>query len=87
MSAGVFAGRMPPPAHEVHRIGTLAVGLWRRGSWRGAGEPAGFYELKGVLEGLCAALGVEPVLAPASEPFLHPGRGAAIEINGPAAAG
>ena len=85
VSAGVFAGRIPPPVHEVHRIGTLAVGSLAPASWRGAGEPAGFYELKGVLEGLCAALGVEPVLAPASEPFLHPGRAAAIEIGGRAA--
>jgi phenylalanyl-tRNA synthetase beta chain len=82
VSAGVFAGRMAPPVHEVHRIGALAVGSLTPASWRGAGEAAGFYELKGVLEGVCAALGVAPVLAPARQPFLHPGRAAGVEIGG-----
>jgi phenylalanyl-tRNA synthetase beta chain len=82
VSAGVFAGRMPPPAHEVHRIGALAVGPLAPASWRRSDDAAGFYELKGVLERLGATLGVEPTLVPARQPFLHPGRAARIEIAG-----
>ena len=77
VSAGVFAGRIPPPVHEVHRIGALAVGSLAPASWRGAGEPAGFYELKGVLERISAGLGVEPTLVPPGKPFLHSGPGRA----------
>jgi phenylalanyl-tRNA synthetase beta chain len=38
-----------------------------------------------VLEALAAQLGAEIELAPAAEPFLHPGRSAAVEIAGRAA--
>jgi phenylalanyl-tRNA synthetase beta chain len=82
VSAGVFAGRMPPPAREPHRLGAVAVGALTPGSWKGTGETAGFYELKGILERLCGVLDVELALSPASEPFLHPGRAARIEIAG-----
>jgi phenylalanyl-tRNA synthetase beta chain len=82
VSAGVFAGRMPPPAHEVHRIGALAVGTLGPGSWRRQTGAADFYDLKGVLEGLCAALGLAAGLEPDALPFLHPGRAARVTVNG-----
>ena len=44
-----------------------------------AGEGAGFFEVKGVVEALAAAARVEPpAFRPAEEPFLHPGRSAAV---------
>ena len=41
-----------------------------------------FFALKGVLEALAAQLGVELDFAPAEEPFLHPGRAAAVSVGG-----
>jgi phenylalanyl-tRNA synthetase beta chain len=46
------------------------------------GEGAGFLELKGRLETVCRALGVELAVEAAAEPFLHPGRAARIEPEG-----
>jgi phenylalanyl-tRNA synthetase beta chain len=44
-----------------------------------AGAGAGFFEAKGVVEALLAAARVrEPEFGPADEPFLHPGRSAAV---------
>jgi phenylalanyl-tRNA synthetase beta chain len=80
--AGDFPGDTPAPVTEPHRYGALAVGPLVPRSWRGGGEPAAFFALKGVLEALAAGLGC-PALGfePASEPFLHPGRSAAVRIG------
>jgi phenylalanyl-tRNA synthetase beta chain len=51
-------------------------------SWRGGGEPADFFALKSALEALAGQLGVVLNFEPAPEPFLHPGRSAAVEIAG-----
>jgi phenylalanyl-tRNA synthetase beta chain len=78
---GEFAGGRGAPFVEVHRLGCLAVGALEPQSWRGGGEPADFFALKGVLEGLAARLGVVLAFEPASEPFLHPGRAAKILVG------
>jgi phenylalanyl-tRNA synthetase beta chain len=83
--AGAFVGERAAPFVEPHRIGALAVGPWVEKSWRGGGEPADFFALKGVLEALAGQLGVELGFVEAAEPFLHPGRAAAVEIDGAAA--
>jgi phenylalanyl-tRNA synthetase beta chain len=83
--AGAFVGERPAPFVEPHRIGALAVGPLVEKSWRGGGEPADFFALKAVLEALAGQLGVELGFTEASEPFLHPGRAAAVEIDGVAA--
>jgi phenylalanyl-tRNA synthetase beta chain len=83
--AGDFPGRRPAPFAEPHRIGCLAVGDVTPGSWRGDGTPAEFFALKGVLEGLATRLGVGLSFEPAAEPFLHPGRAAAVLVDGGAA--
>jgi len=82
VSAGVFAGRLPAPAREVHRLGALTVGPLSPPSWRGSPEPAGFFDMKGALEVLAEAVGAQASLRHATQPFLHPGRAAAIEIDG-----
>jgi phenylalanyl-tRNA synthetase beta chain len=51
-------------------------------SWRGGGEPADFFALKGTLEGLADQIGVELSVEPAEEPFLHPGRSARVDVAG-----
>jgi phenylalanyl-tRNA synthetase beta chain len=81
--AGNFRGNTPAPATEPHRYGALAVGPLVPRSWRGGGEPVDFFALKGVLEALAAGLGAPALeFAPATEPFLHPGRSAAVSIGG-----
>ncbi len=82
--AGAFPGGMPPPALEPHRLGALVVGPLAPGGWRGEPQPAGFAEAKGVLETLCRHLEVAVATVPASEPFLHPGRAARVELAGEA---
>ena len=49
--SGRFPGERPAPVAEPHRLGCLAVGPLVAKSWRGGGEPADFFALKGVLEG------------------------------------
>jgi len=83
--AGKFAGDQPAPFTEPHRLAGIAVGPLAPRSWRGGGETADFFALKGVLEGLAAQLGVELGFAPAEEPFLHPGRAAVVSVSGEAA--
>jgi phenylalanyl-tRNA synthetase beta chain len=80
--AGAFAGRLAPPAREPHRLAGLVIGSLGPRSWRGKHEPAGFFELKGVVEVLGAQLGAEVGLVAEAQPFLHPGRAARIEIRG-----
>jgi phenylalanyl-tRNA synthetase beta chain len=77
-----FAGDQAAPFSEPHRFAGIAVGSLAPRSWRGGGETADFFAVKGVLEALAAQLGVELELAPAEQPFLHPGRSAAISIAG-----
>jgi phenylalanyl-tRNA synthetase beta chain len=80
--AGSFVGERGAPFTEPHRFAALAVGPQVEQSWRGGGEAADFFALKGVLEGLAGQLGVELSFVAAEEPFLHPGRSAAVEIDG-----
>ncbi len=81
--AGNFPGDTPAPVTEPHRYGALAVGPLAPRSWRGGGEPVDFFALKGALEALAAGLGCPPLaFEPATEPFLHPGRTAAVSIGG-----
>ncbi|HEV2728065.1 MAG TPA: phenylalanine--tRNA ligase subunit beta [Solirubrobacterales bacterium] len=80
--AGRFAGDQPAPFAEPHRFAGIAVGSMAARSWRGGGEAADFFAVKGVLEALVRQLGVELAFAPAEEPFLHPGRAATVSIAG-----
>jgi phenylalanyl-tRNA synthetase beta chain len=80
--AGIFPGARPAPVAEPQRIAAIAVGPLVERSWRGGGDPADFFALKGALEALAGQLGVELAFEPAAEPFLHPGRSAAVEVAG-----
>jgi phenylalanyl-tRNA synthetase beta chain len=77
-----FAGDQPAPFAEPHRFAGIAVGALGNRSWRGGGEVADFFALKGVLEALGRQLGIELEFAPTEEPFLHPGRSAAVAVTG-----
>jgi phenylalanyl-tRNA synthetase beta chain len=80
--AGAFGGDRAAPFTEPHRYAALALGPLVPRSWRGGGGVADFFALKGGLEALAGQLGVELGFAPAEEPFLHPGRSAAVSIAG-----
>ncbi|MGN6276747.1 MAG: phenylalanine--tRNA ligase subunit beta [Solirubrobacterales bacterium] len=80
--AGRFAGDQPAPFVEPHRFAGIAVGSLAARSWRGGGEGADFFAVKGVLEALARQLGTELEFAPGEEPFLHPGRSAAVSVGG-----
>ena len=79
--AGHFAGDQPAPFAEPHRFAGIAVGSLAPRSWRGGGEAADFFAMKGILEALAAQLGTGLEFAPAEEPFLHPGRSAAVSAG------
>jgi phenylalanyl-tRNA synthetase beta chain len=79
---GEFAGNRPSPFSEPHRFAGIAVGALVARSWRGGGEAADFFAVKGVLEALASQLGTGLEFAPAEQPFLHPGRSAAVSIDG-----
>ena len=56
---------------------------WERGAAGGdAPESADFYDAKGVAEALLARLGASASFQRASDPMLHPGRAAAVLVNG-----
>ena len=80
--SGHFLGERPAPFAEPHRLGCLAVGPLVAKSWRGGGDPADFFALKGVLEAVAGRLGAETAFEPAPEPFLHPGRSARVLVGG-----
>ena len=68
---------------EPHTVGVLLTGAARTPTWREPAPPAAdFFAAKGVLAALLGALRVEWALEPAREPFLHPGRSAAIVLGG-----
>jgi phenylalanyl-tRNA synthetase beta chain len=79
---GDFAGDQPAPFAEPHRLAGIAVGPLLPLSWRGGGDDADFFALKGVLDALATLLGLGLDFAPIEEPFLHPGRAAAVSANG-----
>jgi phenylalanyl-tRNA synthetase beta chain len=79
---GGFPGEREAPFVEPHRFGALAVGALTPASWRSEAAAADFYSLKAVLEGVASRLGVSLAFAPADEPFLHPGRSAAVLVEG-----
>jgi phenylalanyl-tRNA synthetase beta chain len=83
--AGDFPGERPAPDREPHRIGCLAVGPLAAKSWRGGGEPADFFALKGVVEAVAGQLGTTIGCEPGEQPFLRPGRSATINVGDTAA--
>ena len=83
--AGHFPGERPAPVLEPHRFACLAVGSLSETSWRGGDQGTDFFALKGVLEALGGQLGAPLSCEAGAEPFLHPGRAAAVQIGGAAA--
>ena len=62
----------------------VAVLAGPRGSllWEQGAEPLGFFDAKGIVEGVLARLGLSAAFDRASDPLLRPGRAAAVLVNG-----
>ncbi|HUB36023.1 MAG TPA: phenylalanine--tRNA ligase subunit beta, partial [Solirubrobacteraceae bacterium] len=71
---------------ERRALAAVLCGHAGDADWRATEEArrVDFYAVKGVLEGLAEALRVQLALAPRAQPFLHPGRAAAIRVYGDA---
>ncbi|HWF36505.1 MAG TPA: phenylalanine--tRNA ligase subunit beta, partial [Solirubrobacteraceae bacterium] len=68
---------------EPHHLGALLTGAVRPATWRDPNpRPADFYAAKGALTALLDTLRVPFAVEPAPEPFLHPGRSAAVLVEG-----
>jgi phenylalanyl-tRNA synthetase beta chain len=68
---------------ERERLAVLLTGSPGQPSWRSGPPPAAdFFAVKGYLAALLDALRVPWSVAPATEPFLHPGRSAAVLVDG-----
>jgi phenylalanyl-tRNA synthetase beta chain len=65
-------------ADEHHALGALITGRLEPRSWRGGHGQADFFAAKALLASLLDGLRVEWSVEPASWPFLHPGRSAAV---------
>jgi phenylalanyl-tRNA synthetase beta chain len=66
------------PADEHHALGALLSGALAPRSWRGERREADFFAAKALLEALLERFDLEWSLTPATWPFLHPGRSAAV---------
>jgi len=82
----VFLSEGPGLPDEPMRVGGLAVGGRTGELWDGPGGSVDFYDVKGSVEAVLEALGVtDATFSPAEEPFLHPGKSAALKLGGKAA--
>jgi phenylalanyl-tRNA synthetase beta chain len=68
-------------AEEPWTLGLVLSGHLGGTAWTGAGREADFFTAKGVLETLCARLGVAVRLESLQQPYLHPGRAARILLG------
>jgi phenylalanyl-tRNA synthetase beta chain len=69
---------------EVRALGLAWTGAAAAEHWSGSGRPVDFFDIKGVVERLCAGLGLTPVFAAADGPALVRGRAASVGAETPA---
>ncbi|UNL84445.1 phenylalanine--tRNA ligase subunit beta [Priestia koreensis] len=76
-------GELP---EEKERLAGAVTGLWHIHQWQGEKKVVDFYVVKGILEGLFTALGLEGRIAyePGAKEGMHPGRTATITLDGEA---
>jgi len=68
---------------EPLRLGIVLCGRREREGWAQGGDAVDFYDLKGMIEQLVASLHISAVgwRADAGEPYLHPGKSAALLVR------
>ena len=64
--------------HEPVRIGIVVAGPWESASWLHSGVTNGYFLGKGLVERLADGLHGSLAYSRVAEPFLHPGRSAAV---------
>jgi len=69
------------PADEHHGLGALLSGELEPRSWRGERREADFFAAKALLGALLERFGLNWSVTPATWPFLHPGRSAAVTVG------
>ncbi|MGP0103717.1 MAG: phenylalanine--tRNA ligase subunit beta [Solirubrobacteraceae bacterium] len=75
------ASRDERPADEHHGLGVLLSGGLEPRSWRGERREADFFAAKALLGALLERFGLDWSATPATWPFLHPGRSAAVMVT------
>jgi phenylalanyl-tRNA synthetase beta chain len=73
------------PAEEHHLLAGLLSGAFGPRSWRGEALESDFFSAKALLEALLDKLAVSFTVQAREWPFLHPGRSAAVLLDGAAA--
>ena len=63
---------------ESNKVAGLLAGTIRVAGWNVPPKPAGFFEAKGIVERLVPGA----IFEPRTKPFLHPGRAAAVLVDG-----
>jgi phenylalanyl-tRNA synthetase beta chain len=66
---------------ETRGVGLAWTGA-RSEHWRSGASDVDFFDVKGVVERLCEALGIAPKFEPVGHSFLAPGQAAAVLVNG-----
>jgi phenylalanyl-tRNA synthetase beta chain len=85
-TGGVYLADLEGGLPDEHRhVGVLLTGAARPRSWRTPEPPAAdLFAAKGVLTALLDTLRLQWNVADAPQPFLHPGRSAAVHVEGEA---
>ena len=78
----VFEPRPDELPHEQEMVCGILVGRRLEPSWLEGSESLGFYDAKGVVEGLLQRLGVAAEYEPGQDPYFRPGRRAKVVADG-----
>ena len=78
----VFVPRTGDLPDEREMAAAVLAGPRGSALWDQGAEPLGFFDAKGIVESALARLGLSPSFERASDPMLHPGRAAAVLVNG-----
>ena len=78
----VFHPRPNELPHEQEMVCGVLAGLRWEPSWLEGSESLGFFDAKGIVEGLLQRLGVAAEYEPGQDPYFRPDRCAAVAVNG-----
>lgn len=67
---------------ERQALGCVWTGAAAPEHWSGSGRPVDFFDIKAVAERVCQAIGADVQTTPVQEPWLVPGRSAALVADG-----
>jgi phenylalanyl-tRNA synthetase beta chain len=79
--ARVYLPPLDPLPTEAHRLAIALTGPRHEVGWNQPAEPVDFFDLKGIVEALLAALRVAARFAPTDHPTYHPGRAAEVQAR------